>query len=144
MTWKEKKELKVMKAGLNSRQVKIVDNLRNAQEWQLKAIEKIFESGYAEVIVFDKLESLNVDQICIVIKDSVIKDEKNGLYGYRDVIIKYFMEKKIDGSTLVLLIEQDKDKFILELKEFVNSKDHKLDNLLPQFLDDIFKLFGTN
>ena len=37
------------------------------------------------------------------------------------MIIKYFVENKIDGTKLLDLIEKDKHEFLQEMKDFVND-----------------------
>ena len=53
------------------------------------------------------------------------------------------MENRIDESRLVILINEDKDKFVQKLKNFVNSEDNKLVGVLVQPLDDIISLFDN-
>ena len=78
-----------------------------------------------------------------MIKNKVIKDENHDLFKYKDNIIKYFGDNKIDGSKLVLLVKDEKEKikFVKEMKNCINSKDDKLDKLLVMLLDDIVRAF---
>ena len=50
------------------------------------------------------------------------------------------MEKNIDGKRFILLIEEDKGKFVMELRNYTNSDDNKLNNLLQEFVDNISNL----
>lgn len=87
-----------------------------------------------------KLEQCTVKQICYIIKNFVIKNEESELYDYRDNIIKYLVEKDIDGAKFVKLTNDDKDKLIQDLKKYLNNKDNKLDALLSRFIMDICAL----
>ena len=84
-----------------------------------------------------QLKDCDIEQMCYIIKNILIKDKGHGLFGYRDVIIKYFVENNINGVKFVSLIEKGKDKFVQDLKDYVNCKDNKLDQLLSQLLKDL-------
>ena len=84
-----------------------------------------------------KLEDCDIEQIYYIIKNILIKDKGHGLFGYRDVIIKYFVVNNIDGEKFVSLIEDNKDNVVQDLKDYVNCKNGKLDQLLSQLLKDM-------
>ena len=88
----------------------------------------------------NKLEDCDIEQISYIIKNLIIKDEENGLFTYRDAVVKYFIDNKIDGAKFILLVTEDKDKFVQDLKSYINVKDNKLDGLLMQFVEDIRKI----
>ena len=88
------------------------------------------------------MQTRSINDICNIIKNKLIKDENNGLYEYKEIIIKYFVENKIDGTRFILLVKDQKQKmkFVEQMKNYFNSKDDKLDKLLAELLDDIMKV----
>ena len=83
-----------------------------------------------------KLEDLDVTKMIYIITNKVIKDENCGLYRYRYLIVKYFLENSIDGKKF----NENEDKFVGELRHYINANDNKLENLLREFVFDMRNL----
>ena len=110
------------------------DPLINPSEYNQSKIFSIAKNGHEKE---SKIDKCNVEQICYIIGNIVITDEKNQLNVYKDTIIKYFMENKINGRKFIFSMNREKVGFIQDLMDYINIKDNKLDKQLAKFLHEI-------
>ena len=72
-----------------------------------------------------KLEYCKIENIVYILNEIVIKNEECKWYEFRELIVRYFKENKIDGKLFIMMVK--KNTLIAELKIFIDPNNVKLD-----------------
>ena len=98
--------------------------------------QKLREDGMRER---KKLQDCTVENMVYILREIVMKNKSSKWYGYKKLVIRYFIENKIDGKKFMMLVK-DNNKIVKILRNYINPNNMKLDKLLSELVKEIVNL----
>ena len=85
-----------------------------------------------------KLEECTMENMVYILREIVIKNRNSKCYGYKKLIIRYFVENKIDGKKFISM--HKKNKIVKKLAEYIDVNNTKIYGLVNELVLEIANL----